>query len=125
VKDISTRADVELLVNSFYEKVRTDEVIGHIFNDVAAVDWTTHLPKMYSFWETVLLGKMSFKGNPMETHIKLSQKTQMKQEHFDQWLHLWNKTITANFSGEIATEARKRGQNIAGLMLYKIENYAK
>lgn len=124
MKDISSREDIELLVNSFYDKVRTDKTIGYIFNDVAAVDWIAHLPKMYSFWETILLGKMSFKGNPMETHIKLSRRTQMKQEHFDQWLHLWNETITENFSGKTATEARKSGQNIAGLMLFKIENYA-
>ncbi len=122
MKDITTRADIELLVNSFYDKVRTDEVIGYIFNEVAAVDWITHLPKMYNFWETVLLGKMSFKGNPMETHLKLSQKTPMQQEHFNRWLSLWNETIDENFSGEIATEARKRGQNIAGLMLYKIQS---
>lgn len=124
MKDIETREDIELLVNSFYDKVRTNRIIGYIFNDVAAVDWITHLPKMYSFWETILLGKMSFKGNPMSAHIKLSQKTEMNKEHFDQWLQLWNETITENFRGKKATEAIKSGQNIAGLMLFKIENYA-
>lgn len=122
MKDISNRQDIELLVNSFYDKVRADKTIGYIFNDVAAVDWMLHLPKMYSFWETVLLGKMSFKGNPMDVHIKLSRKTQMHQTHFDQWLTLWNTTIDEHFEGITATEAKQRGKNIAGLMLHKIES---
>lgn len=122
MNDISERTDIELLVNSFYEKVKTDETIGYIFTEVAAVRWEKHLPKMYSFWETVLLGKMSFKGNPMETHIQLSEKTPMQPRHFERWLALWNETVEEHFTGEIATDAKKRGKNIAGLMLFKIEN---
>jgi len=124
MKDIETRNDIELLVNSFYDKVKADKTIGYIFNDVAAVDWILHLPKMYSFWETVLLGKMSFKGNPMVKHIQLSKKTEMSKKHFDHWLKLWNTTIDEHFEGTTATEAKQRGKNIAGLMLHKIESYA-
>ncbi|MAZ28082.1 group III truncated hemoglobin [Leeuwenhoekiella sp. A16] len=124
MEDIKDRTDIELLVNNFYDKVRADQTIGFIFTDVATVDWTTHLPKMYSFWETVLLGKMSFKGNPMDTHIKLSQKTEMSEKHFNQWLTLWNETVDELFIGKIATEAKQRGKNIAGLMVFKIGNYA-
>ena len=120
-RDITNPEDIELLVNSFYEKVKTDQTIGYIFTKVAAVNWEEHLPKMYSFWETVLLGKMSFKGNPMETHIKLSKKTSIEQQHFNRWLLLWSETIDTYFIGEVAAEAKQRGKNIAGLMLFKIE----
>ncbi|MDT0555923.1 group III truncated hemoglobin [Patiriisocius hiemis] len=123
MNDIRNREDIELLVNSFYDKVRVDNTIGYIFNNVAAVDWIIHLPKMYSFWETVLLDKRSFKGNPMVAHIQLSRKTEMNQTHFDKWLKLWNATIDEHFKGNIAKEAQQRGKNIAGLMLHKIKNY--
>ena len=33
--DIRNRKDIEKLVNTFYDKVKTDEVIGYLFNDVA------------------------------------------------------------------------------------------
>ena len=33
--DLAGRADIELLVNTFYDKVRGDELLGFIFNDVA------------------------------------------------------------------------------------------
>ena len=124
MKDITERADIEVLVNSFYDKVKADTTIGYIFTEVAAVNWIVHLPKMYQFWETVLLGKMSFKGNPMLTHIELSRKTTMESKHFDQWLTLWAETIDEHFEGPIAEDAKQRGKSIAGLMLYKIENSA-
>lgn len=123
MSDIETREDIELLVNQFYDLVRQDETIGYIFNEVAQVNWDEHLPKMYSFWETILLGSMSFKGNPMDKHIQLSKKTSMQQVHFDAWLSLWNKTIDSHFAGVVADNAKQRGINIAGLMLHKIEQY--
>ncbi len=123
MKDITQREDIELLVNSFYDRVKTDQTIGYIFTDVAGVNWDEHLPRMYSFWETLLLGKMSFKGNPMSKHIQLSKKTEMNQSHFDAWLSIWNKTLDDNFKGEVADSAKQKGQNIAGLMLFKIDKH--
>ena len=123
MKDITHREDIELLVNAFYDRVKTDKTIGYIFNHVAGVNWEEHLPRMYSFWETLLLGKMSFKGNPMSKHIQLSKKTEMNQDHFDAWLRIWNNTLDENFEGEVADAAKQKGQNIAGLMLYKIANH--
>ena len=38
-KDIANRDDIILLINTFYEKVKKDQVIGYIFNDVAKVNW--------------------------------------------------------------------------------------
>jgi hemoglobin len=62
--DIQNRSDIELLVNTFYEKVRENKVLGYIFNDVAKINWESHLPKMYSFWASILLGEHSFFGQP-------------------------------------------------------------
>ncbi|WP_367274609.1 group III truncated hemoglobin [uncultured Lutibacter sp.] len=50
MKDINNREDIELLVNKFYEKVKVDETIGYIFNEIANINWDKHLPKMYDFW---------------------------------------------------------------------------
>lgn len=65
-KDLYNREDVELLVDTFYDKVKANATIGYIFNDIAKVDWENHLPLMYSFWASILLGEHSFSGNPME-----------------------------------------------------------
>ena len=38
-KDITTSEDIRTLIDAFYNKVKVDEVIGYIFNDIAQVDW--------------------------------------------------------------------------------------
>ncbi len=57
-KDIATRGDIELLMNTFYERLLADENISYIFTDVAKLDIKTHIPVIADFWETVLLNKM-------------------------------------------------------------------
>jgi len=118
--DITTRQDIEFLVNSFYQKVQQDPIIGHIFTQIAQVNWDHHLPKMYDFWETILFGQIGFKGNPMEVHFKLNQKYPLEQKHFDQWKLLFNATVEEHFEGEMAEQAKQKALSIADLMFFKI-----
>lgn len=120
-KDLSTRADVELLVNSFYDKVRANEILGVIFNDIAKVDWEDHLPKMYSFWSSILLGERSYSGRPMKVHIDLSRKATMNEAAFNEWLTLFHQTVDELFSGATAETAKTRSVHIARNMIYKIQ----
>jgi len=120
-KDILNHTDIELLVNSFYVKVQESAIIGYIFNDIMKVDWETHLPRMYSFWASLLLDEYSFKGNPMQKHVELSKKTSLTTVEFTEWLQLFSETVNELFQGEKAEEAIKRSENIAKLMLLKIE----
>lgn len=121
--DISQRKDIELLINTFYEKVKTNEIIGHIFSDVAKVDWVSHMPVMYSFWASVLLDERSYDGNPMPVHIDLSKRTPMTEAAFDEWMRLFKSTTDELFEGEKADEAKFRAENIARLMMHKIEQH--
>jgi hemoglobin len=120
--DIRTRSDIEQMVNSFYEKVKADALIGYIFNDVARVDWPAHLPRMYAFWASLLLNEEGFSGNPMEKHITLAKITALGQKEFDRWLELFASTVDELFEGEKANEAKVKANNIARLMLFKIQN---
>jgi hemoglobin len=119
-KDIYNREDVELLVDTFYDKVKANATIGYIFNDIAKVDWENHLPLMYSFWASILLGEHSFSGNPMDKHIQLSKIAPMTDKEFSEWLKIFIQTTDELFEGEKAEEAKTRASNIARLMLHKI-----
>jgi len=119
-KDLSNREDVELLVDTFYDKVKANATIGFIFNDIAKVDWKNHLPRMYSFWASILLGEHSFSGNPMDKHIQLSKIAPMTDKEFSEWLKIFIQTTDELFEGEKAEEAKTRASNIARLMLHKI-----
>ncbi len=119
-KDLYNREDVELLVDTFYDKVKANATIGYIFNDIAKVDWENHLPLMYSFWASILLGEHSFSGNPMDKHIQLSKIAPMTDKEFSEWLKIFIQTTNELFEGEKAEEAKTRASNIARLMLHKI-----
>ena len=120
--DITNRKDIELLVNTFYEKIRSNPVLGYIFDDVAKINCESHLSKMYSFWASILLGEHSFLGNPMQKHIALSKITEMTDNEFSEWLHLFTVTVDELFFGENANEAKLRAGNIARLMLHNIQS---
>lgn len=121
MKKLESREDIELLVNSFYGKVVKDEEIGLFFNEIARVDWDKHLPKMYAFWESVLFGQMSYKGNPMGVHFPINEIRAMEQKHFDRWLKLWTATVGEHFAGENADQAIYKAENIAKLMAFKMD----
>lgn len=118
--DLVTRADIDLLVRRFYERILVDELIGHFFTEVVALDLDEHLPHLCDFWETTLLGNPIFKGNPMQKHIALNQKSPMRPEHFDRWLGEWEATIRAHFQGPKSEEAIQRARQIGALMQFKV-----
>lgn len=124
-QDIESRADIELMVNTFYHKVRNNSILKPIFDDIAKTEWDTHLPKMYAFWSSLLLGEHSYTGNPMQKHIELSKITAMTNTEFSEWLRLFHETVDELFEGIKAEEAKTRAFNIAKLMLYRIENNEK
>ncbi|MBS7786603.1 group III truncated hemoglobin [Flavobacterium sp. CYK-55] len=117
--DIQNRKDIEVLVNAFYEKVKTDAVIGYLFNDVAQVNWATHLPKMYDFWENILFFTGNYDGNPMAKHKELHQKSTMNPSHFAHWNKLFTETVDHLYEGAKAEEIKNRALNISAAMMYK------
>jgi len=121
MKDIQHREDIEHLVNTFYKEVVEDKIIGYIFNDVIQLDWEKHIPIMYDFWETVLLGQIQYKGSPIPVHIAVSQKEPLQPIHFERWIQLWETTVRTNFSGGKANEAVKRAKLMGELIQIKIK----
>ena len=119
-KDIENREDVQQLIDSFYAKVRADDAIGYIFNEVARVDWEHHLPIMYAFWEGVLFQKPGYTGNPIQVHARLNQQIPLEKEHFERWKKLFMETIGEHFEGENAERARQRAISIATMIQLKI-----
>jgi hemoglobin len=122
-KDIQNTADIKLLVDDFYKKAISDDSLGHIFTDVAKVNWEHHLPIMYAFWESILLGEVGYKGNPMDAHFRLNEKYTLTADHFNTWKFLFLETVDEHFEGEVAQMAKQKAVSIADLMFYKIHNH--
>lgn len=118
-KDIQNREDIMLLVNAFYEKIKSDPVIGYLFIEVAQVNWEKHLPKMYDFWENILFYTGNFEGNPMTKHKELHQKSTLTEAHFQQWNALFIEAVDLYFKGTKAEEIKHRAKNISSTMIHK------
>lgn len=111
--DISTRQQVEQLVDTFYDKVKCDPLLSPVFKDL---DWPKHLPNMYHFWTFNLLGEAGYKGNIIQKHLPLK----INSEHFNQWLKLFNETVDELFVGDKAEEAKSRAYSMAVVIQVKM-----
>ena len=111
--DITDRNDVIKFVDRFYDKVKKD---AFRVPDFEHVNWLHHLPVMYSFWSSMLLGEQSYRGNPLQKHLPLPIGT----VHFNRWLQLFKETIDENFSGVNAEEVKVRAQAIARVFQIKM-----
>ena len=118
MRDIQNKKDVIRLVDSFYDKVNNDDILSPIFNDFAKVHWESHLPRMYEFWSSILLGTESYSGRPFPKHLALP----IGEEHFERWLELFHQTLSDKFEGPLAKEAESRSSNIAEIFSFKIKS---
>jgi hemoglobin len=109
VKDLETEADVRQMVDAFYAKIQMDDLLRPIFADVAKVDWSHHLPKMYAFWNGILLNIPGYAGRPFPAHVDLP----VSAEHFTRWVELFRATVDELFVGPGATRAKNAAASIA------------
>lgn len=120
-KDIAQRLDIELLINHFYTRVKSDPIIGHFFTEVVQLSWEKHIPIMIDFWESLLFDKVIYKGNPIEKHLELNKKSPMSEVHFKQWMSLFSASLDELFEGEKVELAKTKVQQIGQLMQFKID----
>src|ERR1700753_2282852 len=111
--DIETRDDCERLVRAFYGRALTDPVIGWLFTDVAHLDLEAHLPRIASFWETILLGAHSYGGGASAPHAALNARAPLRPGHFDRWWWVWQQTVDELFAGERAQLAKAHAARVA------------
>lgn len=97
--DLNDTDDVAELVRRFYGDVAQDELLGPLFNDVAQVDWSAHLPKLTLFWSRFLFDVQGYSGNPFREHAAVHAKSAFRPEHFVRWLELFNETVELGWNG--------------------------
>ena len=99
--DITTKHDVEHLVDTFYGRVLADDSLAPFFKNL---DFQVHMPKMVHFWSFVLLDEAGYTTNVTDKHMNMP----LEEQHFKQWLALFNETIDEHFTGEKAELAKQR-----------------
>jgi len=121
LNDITSRKEIEHLVNAFYDKVKEDELIGPIFHRLGPHFWDYHIPIMCEFWSGILLHEGNYGGGLIWKHILVDKQTPLEPPHFERWIKLFTETVHANFQGPVADEALKRVDIVEKVMQAKIQ----
>lgn len=102
------------LVDAFYARVQSDDLLGPIFAEHVA-NWSHHLPRMKDFWASIMIEPGRFNGRPMQKHIALGILT---KTHFERWLTLWNATVAQMVPSKAAADRfRTSAHRIADSLL--------
>ncbi len=111
--DLNDPTDVAELVQRFYRDVAQDDLLGPMFNDVAKVDWSEHLPKLTAFWCRALFGIPGYSGNPFRAHRDIHEQRAFTLAHFQRWLDLFEETMDLRWAGPNASRAKELARNVA------------
>ena len=106
MNDITTKQDVENLVDTFYGRVLQDAELAPFFE---RLDFKAHMPKMVHFWSFVLLDEPGYTTNVTDKHMHMP----LSKVHFDRWVELFHGTVNELFAGEKAEIAKQRATLIA------------
>jgi hemoglobin len=113
LRDLDDPAEVNELVRRFYADVAQDDLLGPMFNDVAKVDWSEHIPKLTAFWCRALLGIPGYAGNPFRSHKQVHQQRAFTPAHFRRWLELFEDTVSLGWAGPNADRALTLAHDVA------------
>ena len=112
-RDLDTPEEIAEMVRRFYADVAQDDLLGPMFNEVARVDWSEHLPKLAAFWCRALLDLPGYAGNPFRAHALVHDKRAFTPAHFERWLSLFHETLDLGWVGPRADRARELAGNVA------------
>ncbi len=102
---------ISILVDDFYDRIRSHQILGPIFADAIGSNWQPHLKKMKDFWSSVAMSTGRYNGQPVPAHQKL---TQVQQHHFSIWLDLFRQTLIETAPSPQAVDYfMERAQRIA------------
>ncbi|MGV3760767.1 MAG: group III truncated hemoglobin [Actinomycetota bacterium] len=112
-RDLDSPEEIAEMVRRFYADVAQDDLLGPLFNDVARVDWSDHLPKLTAFWCRALLGLQGYAGNPFRAHALVHLQQPFTHAHFERWLSLFHDTVELGWQGPSAQRALELARNVA------------
>jgi len=112
-RDLDSVEEIAEMVRRFYADVVQDPLLGPMFDDVAQVDWSEHLPKLTAFWSRILLSVPGYEGNPLRAHSLVHAQAAFTEAHFQRWLDLFIDTVDVGWHGPRAEHAKVFAQRVA------------
>jgi hemoglobin len=118
--DLASRSEIHDLVVDFYREVVFDDVLGPVFEEVAEVDWSLHIPKLIDYWCRVLLREPGYDGYILDAHQHVHGIEPLRVEHFDRWYALWAASVDERWTGPIAEAAKRHARRTGSVLARRV-----
>jgi hemoglobin len=122
--DLGTRRSIHDLVVGFYRELVMDDLLAPVFEEVAEVDWSTHIPLLIDYWCRILLGHDGYQGALLAAHQHVHQREPLTAAHFDRWYTLWATAVDERWRGPYADKAKRHAAKIAGTLAHRLPSIA-
>ena len=112
-------AAISALVQTFYQRVRQDAVIGPTFDQAIGTteaEWAPHLALMRDFWSSIMLTSGRYHGNPQIAHMTVPD---LDTRMFGRWLALFRGTCAELFTPDTADAFVGKAERI-GVSLQRV-----
>jgi len=87
-----TPENLRIFLSAFYDRVKTDDLIGPIFLDRLGTeedDWAPHMDRVVAFWSSVLLKTGEYHGKLVMVHNAMPN---LSMDHFRRWMQIFMAT---------------------------------
>jgi hemoglobin len=92
---------------AFYDLVEAEPLLAPYF---AGIDMRAHMPRIESFWATLLFHTGSYSGSAFQPHLAMPGLT---SRHFERWVATLEATVDARFTGPMANQMKALAHRIA------------
>jgi hemoglobin len=99
---------------AFYALVEREPALAPYFE---GIDMIAHMPRIESFWKTVLFHTGGYSGSAFQPHLAMAGLT---TRHFERWLATLEATLDARFAGPTVEQMKMLAHRIAHSMQIRL-----
>jgi hemoglobin len=106
--------DLHETLVAFYALVETEPLLVRYFEEI---DMMAHMPRIESFWATLLFHAGSYSGSAFQPHLVMPGLT---SRHFERWVATLEATLDARFAGPRTEQMKALAHRIAYSMQLRL-----
>jgi hemoglobin len=106
--------DIHDTLVAFYAQLESEPLLAPYFE---TLDMTAHMPRIVSFWETLLFHTGSYSGNAFLPHLTMPGLT---SAHFAKWVATLEAILDARFEGPTTERMKSLAHRIAYSMQLRL-----
>ena len=107
-------ADIHDMLVAFYAQLAHEPLLAPYFEPL---DMAEHMPRIVSFWETLLFHTGSYTGNAFQPHLTMPGLT---SAHFARWVANLEDIVDARFAGPMAERMKALAHRVAYSMQLRL-----